>query len=102
MCHCIDITQVYLQAKKAVEIWQRGWSGLLCACFANNHWRISGTGGNSVLRYYGRNIVDNSYDNSSPSVSQNISAGEARITSGQRNALESANKSSYGFFIPQV
>jgi len=35
------------------------------------------------------------------SLAQNISAGEARITSGQRNALESANKSSYGFFIPQ-
>jgi len=35
------------------------------------------------------------------SLPQPISAGEARITSGQRNALESANKSSYGFFIPQ-
>ena len=47
-------------------------------------------------------VVDSSDDNSSPSSSQNISAGEARITSGQRNALESANKSSYGFFIPHV
>ena len=47
-------------------------------------------------------IVDSSHDNFSPPLSQNISAGEARITSGQRNALESANKSSYGFFIPQV
>jgi hypothetical protein len=27
--------------------------------------------------------------------------GEGRITSGQRNALESANKTSFGFFIPQ-
>jgi len=27
--------------------------------------------------------------------------GEGHITSGQRSALESANKSSFGFFIPQ-
>jgi len=32
---------------------------------------------------------------------QAIVVGEGRITSGQRNALESANKTSYGFFIPQ-
>lgn len=35
------------------------------------------------------------------SPAQAIISGEGRITSGQRNALESANKSSYGFFIPQ-
>jgi len=34
-------------------------------------------------------------------VPQTVIAGEGRITTGQRNALESANKSSYGFFIPQ-
>jgi len=32
---------------------------------------------------------------------QAIVTGEGRITSGQRNALESANKTSFGFFIPQ-
>jgi len=36
-----------------------------------------------------------------PGAAQAIVTGEGRITSGQRNALESANKSSYGFFIPQ-
>ena len=51
--HCIDIQVVYLQAEKAAKIWQRCWSGFLCACFANNHWRIFDTGGNSVLRYHG-------------------------------------------------
>ena len=28
-------------------------------------------------------------------------AGEGHITSGQRSALDSANKTSFGFFIPQ-
>jgi len=34
-------------------------------------------------------------------IPQSNVSGEGRITTGQRNALESANKSSYGFFIPQ-
>jgi len=38
--------------------------------------------------------------NTGPTNQGNISS-EGRITTGQRNALESANKSSYGFFIPQ-
>lgn len=32
---------------------------------------------------------------------QSAVASDGRITSCQRNALESANKTSYGFFIPQ-
>ena len=36
----------------------------------------------------------------SGSIPQTI-AGEGHITSGQRSALESANKTSFGFFIPQ-
>lgn len=36
-----------------------------------------------------------------PPVAGTQNLGEAHITSGQRTALESANKSSFGFFIPQ-
>jgi len=37
----------------------------------------------------------------SPSAQGSPSAGEGLITSGQRTALEAANKNSFGFFIPQ-
>jgi len=36
-----------------------------------------------------------------PSAQGSPSAGEGLITSGQRSALEAANKNSFGFFIPQ-
>jgi len=38
---------------------------------------------------------------SSAAVSQALSGDTGHITSGQRSALESANKTSFGFFIPQ-
>jgi len=39
--------------------------------------------------------------NTIPSLPAQQTISDAHITSGQRSALESANKSSFGYFIPQ-